>query len=269
MRFAKQTFSNFLCITMLILSVGGLQLAVAGDWDNTIAAVVMNDRLYTVEKGGALYETNVSSGKWVQIGKQDFANTKFLFAGGQSLLTIESDGSLYRVSPTNGSWVQLGKSGDWKGTVAGTFLGGKLYTAESGGGLYATDSSTGVWRQIGKTDFGNTRHLFNNGDLLFSIESDGSLYRIKPTDGSWSRAKEAGGWKNTITSTVLNGKLYTVETSGALYETSLVTGAWKQIGKTEFGKTKFLFCANGWLYSIESGDLYKINPTTGAWAAVA
>jgi hypothetical protein len=33
-----------------------------------------------------------------------------------------------------------------------------------------------------------------------------------------------------------------------------------------FGNTRFL--VGDLLYSIESGDLYRINPTNGTWAAV-
>ena len=222
----KQMLLNLLTISLLIAIVGAFQqvTAAAGDWSNTIGAVVLDNTLYSIEKNGVLYRTDLGTGKWVQVGKAEFGNTKFLFAGSKNLLTIETDGSLYRIDPSNGSWAQIGKAGDWKGTIAGTVLGGTLYTAESSGELYSTNPATGVWRQIGKPDFGATRHLFNTGDLLYSIESDGSLYRIRPSNGAWSRAKEAGGWTNTMGSTVLNANLYTVETSGVLYETSLVTG---------------------------------------------
>ncbi len=267
MRVSKQTFWSCICLSIVVLAIGAFQ-ARAEDWKNTIAAVVLNDRLYTVEKSGALYGTDLTTGKWVQIGKAEFSKTRFLFAGNQNLLSIETDGSLYRINPANGAWVGLGKAGEWKATVGGTFLGGKLYTADSNGGLYETNPATGAWRQIGKPDFAATRHLFNNGDLLYSIESDGSLYRIKPSDGTWSRAKEAGGWKNTMGSTVMGDKLYTVETSGVLYETSLVTGLWKPIGKAEFGKTRFLFSANGSLFTLEDGGLYRVNRSTGDWTQV-
>ena len=266
----KQILLNLLTLALLIAIIGAFQqvTAAAGHWSNTIGAVVLDNTLYSIEKNGVLYRTDLATGKWVQVGKAEFGNTKFLFAGHENLLTIEKDGSLYRIDPADGAWVGLGKPGEWKATVAGTVLGGKLYTAESGGGLYETNPVTGVWRQIGKPDFGATRHLFNNGDLLCSIESDGSLYRIRPSDGTWSRAKEAGGWKNTMGSTVMGEKLYTVETSGVLYETSLITGLWKPIGKAEFGKTRFLFSANGYLYTIENGGLYRVSPANGAWTAV-
>jgi hypothetical protein len=75
----------------------------AGEWNNTIALTTLGGRLYTIEEGGALYRTDLTNGKWVQVGKSDFANTRFLFADNDNLYTIETDGSLYRVSPANGA----------------------------------------------------------------------------------------------------------------------------------------------------------------------
>ena len=49
-------------------------------WQNTIAAVTLNEGLYIVEKSGGLYLTYLTSGKWRQIDQPDFAETSFLFA---------------------------------------------------------------------------------------------------------------------------------------------------------------------------------------------
>jgi hypothetical protein len=166
--------------------------ASAADWSNTIAAVVLDGRLYTIEKSGALYGVDLGNGKWVQIGKAEFANTRLFFAGNRNLLTIENDGSLYRVDPGNGSWVRVGKAGDWKGTLAGAFVNGRLYTVEASGAMYATNPGTGAWAQVGKSEFGNSLRLFATEDSLFSIEKDGSLYWISPSDGSWRRIGKAG-----------------------------------------------------------------------------
>ena len=121
----------------------------AGEWDNTIALTTLNGYLYTIEKSGALYRTDLTNGKWVQLGKTDFANTAFLFAGTQNLYTIETDGSLYRVSPVNGAWSRVGQAGDWKRTSALVILNNSLYSIESSGALYRTDLSSGRWVQVG------------------------------------------------------------------------------------------------------------------------
>lgn len=74
-------------------------------------------------------------------------------------------------------------------------------------------------------------------------------------------------WKNTIAAVELDGSLYTVEKDGHLYSTDMNSGTWRQIGKSEFGKTRFLFAGNKNLLSIEQdGSLYRINPSDGTWA---
>ena len=87
---------------------------------------------------------------------------------------------------------------------------------------------------------------------LFTIETDGSLYRISPADGTWSQVGKAGEWKNTIAGTFCGTRLYTVESNGVLYGTNPVSGVWEQVGKAEFGKTVELFASGDTLFSIES-----------------
>jgi hypothetical protein len=67
----------------------------------------------------------------------------------------------------------------------------------------------------------------------------------------------------------MGGRIYSVERSGALYETNPANGVWKQIGKAEFGNARFLFGADGSLYTLEAGGLFRINPSNGSWVAVA
>jgi hypothetical protein len=239
-----------------------------GEWDNTIALTTLDGYLYTIEKSGALYRTDLTNGKWVQLGRTDFANTEFLFAGNQNLFTIESDGSLYRVSPVSGAWSRVGQAGDWKRTRALVTLNNSLYSIENSGALYRTDLSSGRWVQVGKPEFANTEFMFADGQNLYTIEANGSLYRVNPANGAWSGVGGPGEWKDTIRGATLNGRIYTVERSGALYETNPTTGVWRQIGKAEFGKTQFMFGSDGSLYSLESGNLYRINPNNGSWVGV-
>src|SRR6185436_7902518 len=90
-------------------------LAINGSqWGNTIALTTLRGTLYTIEKTGALYRTDLNTGKWAQLGKADFGNTRFLFADTQNLYTIEVDGSLYRINPVSGVWNRVGQDGAWK-----------------------------------------------------------------------------------------------------------------------------------------------------------
>lgn len=278
-RRVKRSLTICFCMFLLMLAGGAFQQVragvgeprstmSAGEWDNTIALTIFGGFLYTIEKSGGLYRTDPGSGKWVQIGKPEFANTAFMFSDALNLYTIETDGSLYRVIPANGAWNRLGEAGGWKDTMAVATWNNSLFSIEKDGALYRTDLGTGRWAQVGKAEFGDTRFLFSSGPNLYTIERDGSLYRVNPANGAWSAVGVSGTWRNTIVGTMLNGQIYTVEGHGGLYETNPATGVWKQIGKAEFGKTQFLFGQAGSLYTIEAGDLYRINPTNGAWVAV-
>ena len=62
-----------------------------------LGASCLKNQLYTIRGNGTLHETKVANGQSRQLGKPDFANTKFLFASSRELFTIETDGSLYEV----------------------------------------------------------------------------------------------------------------------------------------------------------------------------
>src|SRR5882762_98237 len=95
-RRVKRSLTICFLMFALVLAGGSLQQARvsavhwtrainAGEWNNTIALTTLGGRLYTIEKSGALYRTDLTNGKWVQLGKSDFANTRFLFADNQNL----------------------------------------------------------------------------------------------------------------------------------------------------------------------------------------
>jgi hypothetical protein len=256
-------FFTFTCLLAAQTAVKK-QIGKAGDWRGTIAGVGMNNLIYTVESSGALYATDPSTGSWKQFGKNDFASTVFMFAGDNQLFSIEKDGSLYAINPTDGSWKPIGKAGDWRGTIAGVGLAGRIYTVESSGALYATDPASGVWKQIGKSDFANTSIMLACSKKLFTIEKSGSLYAVNPADGSWKQLGSAGAWSNTIAAVGLNNLIYTVESSGALYATDPATGVWKQLGQTDFAGSKFMFSATDKLNIIDkNGDLFAIELGAG------
>jgi hypothetical protein len=149
-----------------------------GDWKNTLAGAVITNDLFTIESSGKLWRTNLETGEYKQIGKPEFANTQHLFAAENLLYTIEKDGSLYRINPRDGTWLRVGPVGAWKTTMAATINRGQLYTVEQAGGLWFTDLKTGNWKEIGKAEFKDTRFMFTfNGDI-YTIEKDGSLYRV-------------------------------------------------------------------------------------------
>jgi CubicO group peptidase (beta-lactamase class C family) len=195
-----------------------------------------------------------------------------MYATAGSLYTIESDGSLYRVSPDDGTWAQVGAPGTWKATIAGTIYHGELYTAADNGGLYRTDLSTGERAQIGDADFASTVQMFATGDSLYTIETDGTLYRVNPEDGTWGQVGPKGAWAPTITGTIIDGTLYTAESGGGLYRTNLGDGTWQQLGQAAFGSTRLMFAKGPDVYTIETdGTLYRVvvNPQASLDAFIA
>ena len=159
------------------------QIGAAGDWKDTLVAAVLNDQLYTIETSGNFFRTDLNTGQWLKIGNADFAQTQFLFANGNSLYTIETTGTLFRVNPGDGSWAAIGRAGQWKNTVGGAILGGRLYTAQSDGKLFCTDLRSGNRREVGKADFAATRFMFPVGGKLYTIEESGNLYRVEARAG--------------------------------------------------------------------------------------
>jgi tRNA A-37 threonylcarbamoyl transferase component Bud32 len=149
-----------------------------GDWKETRACAVIENRLFTIEKSGTLYGTDLATTTWVTIGKPNHAATAFLFATDYTLYAIEKEGSLFRINPKDGGRQRVGQAGNWKGTVAGAVLGDDLYTVEASGHLYKTTLPGGSWVAVGKPEFGSTAFLFAAGDKLYSIEKDGALYRV-------------------------------------------------------------------------------------------
>jgi hypothetical protein len=68
-----------------------------GELRGVRAAVVVGDRLYTVEKDKNLYGTDLAGGNRSQLGETAFGDTRFLFGCGGELYALDGDGNLYRI----------------------------------------------------------------------------------------------------------------------------------------------------------------------------
>lgn len=168
-----------------------------------------------------------------------------------------------------GAWNQIGKSGDYKNTLDGAVISGKLYTVESDGTLYATSLRDGTYKTLGKKEFANTRMMWASENDLISLETDGSLYRIDTMDGSWKQIGKKGEWKGTIAADVMGRYLYSVEADGKLYRTDLRTGSWGQLGKPEFANTVYVGAVWDFIITIEKdGTMYKVDPKNGSWSSL-
>lgn len=110
-------------------------------WGDTVSAVGVGSKLYTVEKDGTLYSTHAMSGEWKRCS-QRLRHRRLLIANGLTdgdLFAIERNGNLYKIDRKTGDWEALSEDGDWSDTVAGDANGNKLFTIERDGTLYVTD----------------------------------------------------------------------------------------------------------------------------------
>lgn len=67
------------------------------EWKFAITGEIMNNKLYTIETGGALYETSLPDGTRKLIDANQLLKGRYLIADSGNLYSITSDGYLYQV----------------------------------------------------------------------------------------------------------------------------------------------------------------------------
>jgi hypothetical protein len=149
-----------------------------GAWKLMRAGAVLQDRLYTAESDGTLRAADLATGERKQVGKTGIGDAAGLFASADALYAIKTDGSLFRVDPDDGSLARVGPAGAWKAIRAGTVFNGRLYTAETDGTLRAANLAVGERKQVGNPDFGDTSFMFAAADQVYTIETNGNLFRV-------------------------------------------------------------------------------------------
>ena len=110
-----------------------------GGWARTIDMVGLNGILYSVEPDGSLWKTD-KSGNDTLIDKGSFKGVTHLTAMGGKLWTIE-EGTLYQTDPTTLKWSQIGKDGDFANISAMEGAGNFIWMIDKSGNLYKVDAS--------------------------------------------------------------------------------------------------------------------------------
>ena len=166
-----------------------------------------------------------------------------------------------------GKWELVGKEGEWKGTVDMVGMDGYIWSVESDGSLFKTDPATGTFTQVG--DKGSFQHLklIEGMDHMLWTVEGDTLYKTDPATGKWERSGEGGGWARTIDMVGLNGILYSIEPDGSLWKTDK-SGNDTLIDKGSFKGCTHLTEMGGKLWTIEEGTLYQTDPTTLKWSQV-
>ncbi len=73
------------------------QLGGPGDFANTRLGAGMDDRVYTLEGTGFIWETDGATGVFRKLSPETFLGTRTMFAGNRCLYTIEPTGCLYEI----------------------------------------------------------------------------------------------------------------------------------------------------------------------------
>lgn len=71
------------------------------DWKFAVAAELMNNKIYTIETGGALYETSLPGGERKLIDSNKLEKGRRLIAVSGKLYAITSEGDLFQIEFTN------------------------------------------------------------------------------------------------------------------------------------------------------------------------
>lgn len=229
-----------------------------GGWSAAISATVLNNKLYTVETDGAIYETDLTTTAKTAIGKAEYGNSRFIFATTTNLFIIDYNGTMFKVDPVKGGKEKVFLDAAWSDTY--TFIAYKdnFYSINKKGVLTNTDLKTNTTRQMGTT-YSNIINMYATNDKLYLTEESGKMYEMNPLNGSQKLLSTNGVWSGIIAGTGYKDGLYMIDKTGILYSASLASGGKTKMGKPEFRLAKFLIGGNGNLYFIETtGSLYEI-----------
>lgn len=108
-----------------------------GGWARTIDMVGLNGILYSVEPDGSLWKTD-KNGVDTLIDKGGFKGVTQLTEMGGKLWTIE-EGVLYQTDPTTLKWTQIGKDGDFSNISVMEGTGNFIWMIDSSGNLFKVD----------------------------------------------------------------------------------------------------------------------------------
>lgn len=252
----------FTTATLLVNAQAGTQKQIGFEaaWVNTTGAVVLNNTLYTTEKNGSLVETNLNTGMRKVIAKAGFENNKYLFTSGNDLYMLDFNGTISKISLSPIGKEKVGIAASFKGINAFVVLDGMFYGVEASGALIMLDLATGDVQSTKNSNYMNVSLLFTVNSKVYCLEKSGSLFEWPINGGIQHMIGAQAAFGGTYVGTAYDKGLYLVNKAGILMYVDTNSGSINKIGsKAAFNLTKYLFGANGKLYSIETmGSLYEI-----------
>lgn len=230
-------------------------------WKNTRSAAIVGGALYTLDIDSTkLWKTELTGGARVALGAADWSGVARFLSTPTTLYAVAKSGELHAVDLATGARKRVGTERPLADMTAGVVLGDHVYSLHTGSKhLHKTELVGGARATLGKPEWESTRWIFGAGGHLYSINSNGGLYKVSPVDGSWVEIGQDRAW-HTTRAAVVQGRLYTLEKDDArLWVTDLNTGRYVTIGKAEWDTTVALIAGASSLYAIDTnGSLYRV-----------
>jgi hypothetical protein len=219
----------------------------------------MNKRQFLATAGASALALSLKPSATIQAHQAQGSTNKGLYMIWQ--------GKLHQFNQTTGETRKLSDD-NWASTGLMTSLNGKLY-ASAGNLLYMINPNDGTYKKLSNDSWIGTAFLYGAGSDLYAI-SQGKFYRISPNDGTFkeipTKTLEFIGVKNLV---LCNGKMYCI--TGSVCTIDTTTGSVAAVKNDNWGATApdLFTTLGGMLYVINSGTLYSINPTDGAYKALS
>jgi hypothetical protein len=221
---------------------------------NARAAVLAGEHIFAAGESGHLWRVAISEGGEIATLGESGWQTRLLASAGGRLFAFDENGTLYEIDPVEGGFARLDR--DWSTVRAacavGPFSGephDEIMLVAAAGHLFVIEPGGAGWHQLGEAEY-DPKLLLGDGESLYSVEENGSLYRIDPKDGSWEQLD--GSWGDVCAGAARKGGIFLATESGTLYVVGK-GGAWAPVAEGAPPAAKFLFLTGRRLYALE-GD---------------
>jgi outer membrane protein assembly factor BamB len=251
-----------------------------GAWKDTLAAISLNGKIYTIELSGAFVSTDPKSGARKILSKLDFVKNKNsissysdatrIFTLNNKIYVITWDTqTLYAINPLDGKYETVSSEGwDTIEKIAG--VDGKLFVIDERGDLKQRDLVTGEESSPfgGLSEYMHAWALLPINGKIYIIQSTGSLVKVNLADGSAVRLGENGEWGGYRGVIVLGSRLFFASSAGVpeiqLLETNIEDGSYKSLCKLDVPNDglnmRHWFGIGDAIYAMDTvGDLYEIS----------
>ena len=172
-----------------------------------------------------------------------------------------------QVVTVTGKWELVGKEGDWRDSVDMVAMDGMLWSVQKDGSLFKIDPANGSPTQIGGKGSFEKLQNLEGMDHMLWSIEEGTLYKNDPASAKWEQVGKEGEWARAVDFVGLNGMLYSIEPDGSLWKTDK-SGAHTLLDKGGFEGATLLTEMGGKLYTIEKGTLYETDPSSLNWRQI-